>query len=136
MSRADMANADISKLGKSGAASGSAGSSKAYGPGEGPQGQQLYRAEWVREPTHAELAGYMTEKSAGAKWAEIACQTVDHNRVENCQLLGESPAGSGLARSLRQAAWQFLVRAPRVDGKLQVGAWVRIHFEFTPGAVK
>ena len=126
----DFAKSDLSKLGKgsSGATSGTSGS--AYGPGEGPQGQRLYKAEWVREPTQAELAGYMTERSAGARWAEIACRTIERNRVDNCQALGESPAGSGLARSLRQAAWQFQVRPPRIDGKPQVGAWVKIHFDF------
>ena len=126
----DFAKSDISKMsrGSSGAASGSSGS--AFGPGEGPQGQVLYRAEWVREPTQAELAGYMTERSAGARWAEIACRTIERNRVDNCQALGESPAGTGLARSLRQAAWQFQIRPPRIDGQPQVGAWVKIHFDF------
>lgn len=133
MSGSDFAASDISKLGSG---SGKGNSSKSYGPGEGPQGQTLYRAEWYREPTHAELAGYLNQTSARADWAEIACRTAENFRVENCQSLGESPAGSGLARSLRQAAWQFQVRPPRVDGKPLIGAWVRIHFDFTHGPVK
>lgn len=127
----DFAASDISKLGKSGAGSGN--SKGTMGPGEGPQGQRLYRAEWHREPSRAELAGYMTEQSVGGKWAEIACRTIENYRVDNCQMLGESPAGSGLARALRQAAWQFQVRPPRIDGKPQVGAWVKIHFDFVRG---
>jgi len=135
LSRADMAAADISKMGKpDNASSGklAAGdSSAAYGPGEGPGGAKLYNAEWYREPSHAELAGYMTRDAPPGSWAIIACKTADHFHVEDCVQLGESPMGSGLSRSLRQAAWQFLVRPPRLDGKPMIGAWVRIRFDFT-----
>jgi len=136
MSNADMASGDISKMAKGGGGSSGGNSSKAYGPGEGPSGQRLYRAEWYREPSNAELAGYMTERAADAQWADIACRTIENYHVDNCQALGESPPGSGLARALRQAAWQFLVRPPRIDGKPQVGAWVRIHFDFIRGEAK
>ena len=130
MSSEDMAAADISKLGKSGSGDGQNDPSKDYGPGEGPAGQHLYRAEWYREPTSAEIAGYLDARSADAQWAEIACRTVENYRVENCQELGESPRGSGLARALRRAAWQFQVKPPRINSKPQIGAWVRIHFDF------
>ncbi len=118
-----------------GSAKGGAGrdSVAAYGPGEGPGGQRLYRAEWYREPTHAELVTYLPNAPRGA-WAEIACRTIPDYRVENCRSLGESPLGSGLARGLREAAWQFRVRPPRVGGKVMIGSWVRIHFDFTRDA--
>ncbi len=108
----------------------------AIGPGEGPGGAPLYNAEWVREPLDAELAPYLgaaKARPAGA-WAMIACKTLEHNRVENCQQMGESPAGTGLAKALRLAAWQFQVRAPRVGNKPQIGVWVRIRFDFTKPA--
>ncbi|QNA82863.1 hypothetical protein G4G27_01675 [Sphingomonas sp. So64.6b] len=110
-------------------------SAAVYGPGDGPGGKTLYGAEWVREPSRAELATYMpTNLETGS--AMIACQTIAGNRVENCRSLGESPPGSGLARGLRQAAWQFLVRPPRINGKPVIGAWVRIRFDIKVGIVK
>lgn len=130
--------ADVSKIaaGK-GTAAGGTGQGKdsgaAYGPGEGPGGERLYNAEWYREPTRAELAFYMPPGDREPGWALIACRTVERYHVENCRALGESPVGSGLARTLRLASWQFLVRPPRVGGKSLVGAWVRIRFDFTVG---
>jgi protein TonB len=131
VSSTDFAASDISKLGKgSGASSGSG--KPVYGPGEGPGGVQLFPAEWVREPTDAELVTYLPSRGVppGA-WATIACQTIERFHVENCQPLDEAPLGSGLSRGLRNAAWQFLVRPPRNGGQYQVGTWVRIRFTFS-----
>lgn len=105
-------------------------SASTYGPGEGPGGVRLYNAEWYREPTNAELSYYLPP-GAHVGWALIACQTAERFHVENCRVLGDSPAGSGLARAVRQAAWQFLVRPPRIDGRPVIGAWVRIRIDFT-----
>lgn len=102
----------------------------AYGPGERPGGVRLYNAEWYREPSDAELSYYLPP-GQHVGWALIACQTVERFRVDNCRVLGDSPAGSGLARAVRQAAWQFLVRPPRIDGRPVIGAWVRIRIDFT-----
>ena len=127
-----MASSDISKIHSETADGGGSGkdSIAAYGPGEGPGGQPLYNAEWVREPTQAELAFYLPPiKESG--WALIACKTAPDNRVENCRTMGESPLGSGLSRGFRQAAWQFRVYPPRVGGKKLIGAWVRIYYQLT-----
>ena len=126
---------DISKLKSSasnddGAETGT-DSKLAYGPGEGPGGQPLYNAEWYREPSDAELNGYLPRGAPPNSWALIACQTVAKYHVENCRSLGESTVGSGLARAMREAAWQFLVRPPRRGGKVLVGAWVKIRIDFT-----
>ncbi len=141
LSRAEFAAADISRLPKHGADSSAIGdagqgSGATYGPGEGPGGAKLFRAEWYREPSHGELVGYLPNGAPQGSWGEIACQTIDHFHVENCQQLGESPPGSGLSRALRQAAWQFLIRPPRLNGKPIPGAWVRIHFDFTRSPAK
>ncbi len=131
---------DISKLpshkgeqsaeGTGGAGTGDSG--KAYGPGAGPGGARLYNAEWYRQPSHAELATYLPRTMPeGGGWGEIACKTIEHYGVEDCYELGESPPGSGLSRAARQASWQFKVRPPRVGGESQVGAWVRIHIEWS-----
>jgi len=129
LSKADLAASDISKLGTSGG-SAAGKSASAIGPGEGPGGARLYNAEWVVEPTNAQLGPYMPPGAQAGSSAEIACKTIDNYRVENCRLLSESPMGSGLARAMREAAWQFKVRPPRIDGKPLIGAWVRIHFDF------
>ena len=126
--------ADIGKMRGSapgnGETEGKGDSVAAYGPGEGPGGQRLYNAEWHREPSRAELAGYLPGGAPPGSWALIACRTIEDYQVDNCRSLGEAPAGSGLARAMRQAAWQFRVRPPRAGGKVLIGAWVRIRFDF------
>ena len=133
LTKEDLAAADISKLGSAASSgSASAGDSVAVmGPGEGPGGARLYNAEWVVEPTDAQLSYYLPKAVEPGSWAMIACKTIDHYHVENCALLGEAPMGSGLARAMRLAAWQFQVRPPRIDGKPLVGAWVKIRIDFT-----
>jgi protein TonB len=134
MDRQQMASADIGKMAKQGAADGASGqgnSAAAAGPGEGPGGVQLFEAEWYRRPSPAELGGYLPANAPGNGWGLVACMTVDHYHVENCQALGESPVGSGFAKAVRLAAWQFLVLPPRVNGKVMVGSWVRIRIDYS-----
>ena len=145
MNHAEFAASDISSLpshhdGEEETAD-NAGSGKdsgsVYGPGEGPGGARLYNAEWYVEPSHTALATYMPQGGAPpGGWAMVACKTLPKYHVDDCRELGESPAGSGLSRALRQAAWQFLVRPPRIDGKPLIGVWVRIRFDFTEKAGK
>jgi protein TonB len=65
------------------------------------------------------------------RWAEISCRMIENYRVEDCHELAEEPRGSGMARVLREAAWQFQVRPPRSNGKVLLGERVRIHYDFT-----
>ncbi len=130
---------DISKFSpreaKDASGTGGTATAEAQGPGEGPGGQKLYPADWYREPTTAEMAFYLKGKRQ-AGWGMIACRTAPQFRVEDCQEIGESPTGSGLANALRQASWQFRVRPPSIGGKPQVGAWVKILFDFQYGVMK
>jgi protein TonB len=138
VSKSEFDAMDLSKMpasGGSGSADGKAsgqGSKGMMGPGLGPGGAQLYPVAWLREPYDSELAPYMAaiKRIPPGASADIACRMAEHNRVENCQIIGESPRGIGLAKALRLAAWQFLVKPPRIDNKPQLGVWVRIRFDF------
>lgn len=97
--------------------------------GSGPHGEPLYAAEWYREPTEAQTGPYIPKNLAGGAAALIACKTAPRYHVEDCVILGEDPPGTGLARGIREAAFQFLVIPPRKGGKPIIGAWVRIRFD-------
>ena len=133
LTREEFAAADIAKLPSQDrtASAETAEASGAETAATGPNGERLYNAEWYREPTQAELAYYLPGGGARYGWAMIACQTVADYRVDNCIELGQSPAGSGLAAAIRQAAWQFRVLPPRIGGRPLVGAWVSIRIDFT-----
>jgi protein TonB len=135
MSSADLAAADIGKMKGSAKGSDSDGkgndSDTAYGPGEGPGGVRLYNADWYRHPTDAELSTYMPKNGGIEGWGLVACQTIEHYHVDNCMILGESPRGSGFGRAVQNAAWQFLVKPPRIDNQPQVGKWVRIRIDYS-----
>lgn len=144
LSRRDYAASDVSKIAphpanaagagegqQADAGSGAGDSAKA---GMGPNGEPLYAVEWYREPTDAELSTYVAGKTSPGAWAEIACRTVARFHVDDCIELADSPPGSRLAGAIRQAAFQFLVRPPRVGGKSLVGTWVRIRISFSEGA--
>lgn len=141
VSREVFAASDIAKIpshqgeqaaGAGEAAQGSgAGDSSSDGPGAGPGGERLYNAEWYREPTDAELAYYLPTGNRQPGWGMIACRTIEQYRVDDCRELADSPPGSGLARAVRQAAWQFRIRPPRIGGRSVVGAWVRIRIDYT-----
>ncbi len=98
--------------------------------GTAPDGKPLYAAEWYRHPTDAELRTYLPPHMPRKGWGLVACRTVAAHHVDDCVELGSSPPGSHLAGAVRQAAWQFLVRAPRLGGREMVGAWVRILIEY------
>lgn len=126
----DLASSDIGKLPhaeKSGSESGGPTTPSVEGPG----GMRLFDAEWYREPTHAELSPYLPHSQRPKSWGLIACQTAPRYRVENCRELDESPPGSGMAHGVVEAAWQFRVLPPRINGKEMIGEWVRIRIDLT-----
>ena len=138
LSRSDFAAADVGRIpaqpgAAAAGASADAGGASGGTAGAGPNGETLYNAEWVREPTRAEMVTYLPPNRIG--WGMVACRTVERNRVEDCREMGETP-GSGIARALRLASWQFLVRPPRRNGEALIGAWVRIRFDVREGVQK
>jgi hypothetical protein len=138
VSKSEFDAMDLSKLPASGstgagdAKGAGQGSKGMMGPGLGPGGAQLYPVAWLREPYDSEIIPYVAagKRIPNRASADIACRMIENNRVENCQIIGENPRGTGLAQALRKAAWQFLVKPPRIDNKPQLGVWVRIHFDF------
>jgi len=142
LTQQEFAASDISKLpshevagpkvGEGGEGTGSAhgsGDSEVAG-GQGPGGETLYKVDWYRHPTGQELDFYKPKTDTGSGWGEIACRTIDHYHVDDCIELGESP-GSGRARQVKEAAWQFLVRPPRVGDRPLIGGWVAIRIDFS-----
>jgi protein TonB len=105
-------------------------SAAVYGPGEGPGGERVYKADWAKLPTNAELAPYLPADVPRGSWAVLVCRMVADNRVENCRAAGESPVGSGLARGSRLASWQFRILPPRVGSKKVIGGLVEITLHF------
>jgi protein TonB len=139
LTREEFAASDIAKLGTRGAAAGAAGQQlPAAGDSEkvgtAPNGEPLYAAEWYRRPTYAQLSAYLPARMPSEGWGLVACKTAARFRVEDCVELGNSPPGSHLAGAVRQAAWQFLVRPPRVGGKELIGTWVRIRIDYSSKA--
>ena len=143
LTRAEMVKGDIGKT-RGQALAGAAGDQATPGPelgegglgegglGEGgPGGERLYNPDWFRKPTDTELATYLPKRNPGEGWGVVACRTIENHRVEDCQILGESPGGSGYGRAVLNAAWQFQVIPPRINAKPQIGVWVRIKIEYT-----
>jgi protein TonB len=131
MSKDELAAADISKLPTGGA--GGAGDSEVVG--KGPNGEALYNAEWAREPTSAEVNGYLPHNAPDG-YGLIMCKTIPENRVDDCIELEQDPPGSHLASAVRQAAWQFHVRPPRKGGRALIGAWVRIRIDWYGSGIR
>ena len=133
LSREEMAGADLARLPRAAAGDASAqvaAPDDSADAGAAPNGERLYVAEWYRKPPRNALALYLPNGAPAGSWATIACRTIDRYHVDSCVQLDDHPKGLGLSRALRNAAWQFLVRPPRLGGKPLIGAWVRIRFTF------
>jgi len=135
LTKEEFAAADIRNLGHAKGENQQAAADDSEEVGRAPNGETLYGAEWYRKPTDTELAGYLP-RNAPEGWGLIACKTIADHRVDDCVELGNSPPGSHLASAVRQAAWQFRVRAPRKNGQELVGAWVQIRIEYLHGVAR
>lgn len=102
----------------------------ARGPGLAPDGQPYYMGDWYRAPTVAEIAPYLPRKRLFKGWGLIVCKTAPRYHVEDCRIVGESPAGSGMGRAALNMSWQFLLRPPRLGGKDLLGAWIGVRVDY------
>lgn len=135
LTREQYAAADIGKIKSEPSQSADAGEGDSVAIGTGANGEPLFNAEWYREPRSAELQFYYPKSFRGGS-ALIVCKTAPKFHVEDCRSLGEDPPGTGLARGMINASWQFLVRPPRKGGKALIGALVRIQFDVTSSPAK
>ena len=133
LSPEEFAASDISKLAHAPSKGSGRANDDSEAIGRAPNGEVLYGADWARNPTDTELAGYLP-RNAPEGWGLVACRTVAGHRVEDCVELDNYPAGSRLASAVRQAAWQFRVLPPRKNGQELIGAWVQIRIEYLHGA--
>lgn len=126
----DMANGDIAKI-HSGVAPGNAQASGGGGHsmGDGPDDRGYYKADWYRKPHMSELDPFWPAEKRKTGWGMIVCRTAPNHRVEDCRELEESEHGLGLARAMRQAAGNLLVRAPKHGNEDMIGVWVTIRFD-------
>jgi protein TonB len=108
---------------------GSAASRDSERVGTAPNGEPLYAAAWYREPSLAQMRGYLSTAS-GPGWGLIACRTAPDYRVEDCVGLDEYPQGSQMMRAVLAAAWEFKVQPPRLGGRPLIGSWVRIRIDY------
>ena len=100
------------------------------GEGDGPNGEQLYNAEWYREPTEAETGPLFPKRALHRIGSPGARSSAGMSRIAGNSMSRRSVRE--FSRAARQAAWQFLVRPPRIGGKLLIGSWVRIRYTITP----
>jgi protein TonB len=132
-SHAEMAAGDISNI-HSAASAGNANASAGgggHGGGVGAGGTSFYNVEWYRKPPKTVFENYLRPGQSTGRRAEIECRMIENYHVEDCHEVSEEPRGTGMARVMREASWQFLVRPPRLNGKPLLGTRVHITYTFT-----
>jgi hypothetical protein len=114
-----------------GAGTDTGGNGTGTGSQSGSGGTVIYKAEWQKLNSPAELNRNMPRNiPSGIGWGEIICRASPKFRVTECKLWGESPKGSGYGQAVLSIADLFRVKPPVVDGKPQLGAWVLIHIGY------
>lgn len=115
-----------------GAGSGTGGMGNGTGNQSGSGGVKIYRAEWQKLNTDAELRRKLPRNApANGGVGEIVCRAAPNFKVSDCKLWGESPKGSGYGQAVLDIANIFRVKPPMVNGKPQIGAWVLISIHYT-----
>ena len=101
---------------------------------QGPRGETLYAAEWVREPTNQEIGFYLPARTPGRATGSSPARPIRNIGSTIASRWAASRRASRLDRELLEAAWQFKVRPPRKNGQPMIGEWVRIRIEWNRAA--
>jgi len=107
----------------------------AEGRGFATGGQSYSIGDWYRLPTRAEVGPYLPKRTITKGWGLILCKTAPRYHVEDCHIVGESPAGSGLGRATLNMSWQFLIRPSRRNGQALIGSPIGVKFELTTNLI-
>lgn len=93
------------------------------------------RAVVIHEPTSAEGDTFFPERASrefrGGS-GEIQCHVSADNRLENCVVTAESPAGYGFGAAVVKLAALYRVKPPTRDGKYNENNTFRLTIQFHP----
>ena len=123
-------------LGGSGNVSGTGDGSGTGRGGEGGEAGVKLTVRWAPGMNHAAIfqrhypKRAKSARTAGA--ARLVCEALTGDRVRNCQLIDEYPAGWGFGQAALAASPEYRVQVVDQDGKRVYGRDVRIGVEFMP----